>query len=72
MSRFSLRVQVEIAGVSDNGGYLGDRLNVGMTAEIFAETFDELAAVIGRFHGLAGAIHDEQAPAAERGAGVMP
>lgn len=58
--QFDLRVNIEINGTDERGGYTGERLSVQETFRLPVSGFTEIAQVLGRFHELAGKIRDGQ------------
>ena len=60
--RFNVRVQVELNKLAPDGqGWTGERLSINETFDFGAADWAEVAAVLGRFHGLAGKMREEKA-----------
>jgi hypothetical protein len=59
--KYKLRVRCEIHQTDDFGGIYSQGLNVEENIDITADSFMEVAAVLGKFHDLSENIKAEQA-----------
>jgi hypothetical protein len=60
---FVLRINVSIQQTDQRGSYTGNCLEINDRTELKAESFLEVAKVLGRFHDLAVVIKKETADA---------